>query len=273
VRFNRDYELKIEVRGGEVTILPPIRVSFQADKSVSGQLNKLQLKIYNLAEKNRLAIVKDAEEVRRIPLSLAVGYQGRLELMFKGTIHRCGNSRQGPDIITTIEGLDGGFDLLNSFTSRTVKGGQRALDSVMSDMANTTIGKTNERPVLSRPKILVGNSIRLIEETIKPGESWYIDDEKLYIIADNEVTTGFVTLVSSDTGLISTPERTFSKVTFQTLMNPAVKIGRRVNLISTTAPHLNGVYKINTISYQGDNYGSEWSQTCTGLLSPDAVVL
>jgi hypothetical protein len=272
-RVGRDFELVIRVRGGDVVVKPPLQIEFQADKSIRGQLNKIQIKLYNLNEKNRLALVRDAEGRTNIPLSLAVGYEARLELVFKGTIHTAGSQRQGADIVTTIEGLDGGFDLTNSYTSRTVEGGKRAIDAALQDMPNTTVGKIRQRPVLTRPKILVGSSVKLIEDMIGDDETFYIDDEQLYIVGTDEVTSRFIPVVSAATGLISTPERKNKEVTFQTLMNPSIKIGRRVKLISKTAPHLDGIYKMDTISYQGSNYGSDWSQTCTGRLSAGAVVI
>lgn len=273
MRFIRDYELVVRVTGGNVTVKPPMKIEFQADKSTRGQLNKIQIKLYNLSEKNRLALAKDAEQRKVIPLSLSVGYKNKLELVYKGTVHKGGNSRQGADIITTLEGLDGGFDYLNSFTNKTVASGEIVVDAVLGDMPNTTKGKINKRPVLTRPKILIGNSIQLIEDTLNPGESWYIDNEQLFIISENEVVSQLIPVVSAETGLISTPTRDSQEVTFQTLMNPSVKIGYRIKLISKTAPHLDGIYKIHTISYSGDNYGDDWSQTCTGLLASGAVVL
>lgn len=273
-RFNRDYELKVQILGGEVTVRPPIRISFQGDKSISGGLNQIQIKIYNLEERKRLSLVKDAEDPSvRIPFQLKVGYENRTEIIFKGTVHSGSNARNGADMITTIEGLDGGFDFLNSFTTRTVEGGKVAVDAALRDMTNTTVGRITQRPVLTRPKVLVGNSAKLISDMVAPDETWFIDDEQLFIMKDNEVLSRFIPVVSAETGLLNTPEREQKKVTFKTLMNPSVKIGRRVNLQSKTAPHLNGVYRIETISLQGDNFGDEWSQTCTGFLAAGVTVL
>lgn len=273
-RFNRDYELIIAPRDREIVIRPPIRISFTADKSIRGQLNKLRLQIYNLEERKRLALVKDAEDQgQRIPLRLSVGYQGRLEMVFKGTVHIGLNERQGADIVTFIECMDGWIDYKTAFTSRTVKGGQVAVDAALSDMPGTDKGKITQRPTLTRPKVLVGNSAKLIEDMTGPGENWFIDDEQLYILKDNEVISRFVPEVSAATGLISTPTRENKEVTFQTLMNPSVRIGRRVSLRSQTAPHLDGVYRMETISYSGDNFGEDWAQTCTGRLVPGPVVI
>lgn len=272
-RFNRNYELKVRALGGEITMLPPLRVNFSADKSIRGGLNKMQLQIYNLEERKRLTMVRDAEDRTVVPLQLKVGYQDTMELIFKGTIHRGSNARQGADIVTTIECLDGGFDFINSFTSRTVEGGRRAIDAALSDMPNTGTGKITDRPTLTRPKVLVGNSAKLISDTVGPDETWYIENEQLYIIKNDEVVSRFIPVVSAQTGLISTPERESQQVTFKTLMNPAVKIGQRCKLVSETAPHLNGVYRIETINYSGDNFGSDWTQTVTGTLAANVKVL
>ena len=273
-RFNRTYTLEIDIGTRTEIIRPPMRISFEADKSIMGGLNKCRIQLYNIEERKRLALAKDAEQnEKRIPIRLSCGYEDRQELIFKGTIFTGGTERQGPDLVTTLESQDGGFDFTNSFTSRTVEGGRRAVDAVRQDMPNTGEGKITERPTLTRPKVLVGNSAQLIDEMVGPGETWYIENERLYIIKDNEVTSRFIPVVSAATGLISTPTRESELVTFQTLINPTVKIGRRVKLESTTAPYMDGVYRIETITYSGDNYGDAWSQTCTGRLGEGTVVL
>jgi len=269
----RDFILTLNIRGGTVTVIPPKRINFTADKSISGQLNKLELSIYGLSEKDRLALVKDAEDQKRIPISLQVGYKGLIQSVYKGTILTGSNERQGPDIVTKISGLDGGFDAINSFTNRTVRGGKTALDSILLDMPNTGEGKITVRPVLTRPKILVGNSLKLIDEAVNVGETWYIENEQLYIISDNEVVGRFIPVVSAKSGLISTPSRQNKLVTFETEMNPSVVIGGRAQLLSTTAPHLNGIYRVETISYSGDNYGDSWNMVCTGRLVGEVKVL
>jgi len=272
-RFSRNYVLVITVDGRNVVIKPPMQIVFEVTKSIRGGLNKMNIQITNLAESKRLSLVKDAEQRKIMPIGLSVGYQDRIELIFKGTIHTGSNSRQGPDLLTSLECLDGGEDFLNSFTARTVEGGRRAIDAALEDMPNTETGKITDRPVLTRPKVLVGNSARLIDDTVGPGETWYIDDEQLYVIKDNEVTSGLKPVVSAATGLISTPTRDSKLVTFETLMNPSVKIGGLASLKSSTAPHLDGIYRIETISYSGDNYGAAWTQTCTGTLAAGTKTL
>jgi hypothetical protein len=265
--------LIIGLGGQVVTVKPPIRITFDAQKSITGGLNKLNLVIYNLQEKNRLKLVKYKEEIKNIPLFFKVGYKDRLETVFKGSVHRGTNTRTGPDRLSTIECLDGGFDFINSFTSKTIKGKDNAINAILSDMPNTGKGKVTSQNQLIRPKVLVGNSAELINQQINADETWYIEDEQLYIIKNNEIVSSYVPLVSAKTGLTNTPQRENQKVTFETLMNPTIKIGGQVKLESVTAPHLNDIYKIETLGFNGDNYGSTWHMTVTGIKNNNFTVL
>lgn len=273
-RFDRNFELIVQVSDNlAVEVKPPIRVAFSSNKSVAGGLNQMTLRVYNLNQSNRLALVKNPEEIKYIGISFSVGYQDNLHLLFKGSVHRGENFREGADMITELECLDGGYDYLNSFTSRTVKGKTKALTALLSDLPNTEKGKVTEQSALLRPKVLVGQTMQLIDSLINEGESWYVDDEKLYILKDDEVVSSFIPVVDASTGLLNTPSRENYRVTFETLMNPSLKIGGLCNLVSVSAPHLNGVYKIDSMSYNGDNYGSDWVQSVTGLLAGNYRVI
>ena len=273
MRFDRYYELKVGIGNREVTVKPPFRITFDAYKSISGGLNKINLKIYNLKEGTRLKLVKDKEDAATyIPLSLKVGYKNRLETIFKGSVFVGKNIREGADFASYIECQDGGVDYLTSFTSKTVDGGN-IVDALLSDMENTAKGKITQQQSLIRPKVLVGNTTKLIDQFIGDDQTWFIDNEQLYIIKDNQVVSSLIPVISAETGLINTPENDQRKISFTTIMNPSLRIGGRFKLVSATAPHLNGIYKIETINYKGDNYGDDWIQAVTGIVSPEYEVL
>jgi len=268
-RFNRDFELTV----GPVTVRPPIRIVFNAVKSHSGGVNKLTLQVYNLKESNRQAIVKDVESSGVIPVLLRVGYQGSLQSVFQGNILQGSNDRRGTDFISHIQCLDGGHDYLNSFTSETVRGKENAIDAILRDMPNTTKGKITFQQELTRAKVLVGNSYRLIQESLSPGETAYIENEQLYIIKDDEVVSSFIPVVNADTGLLNTPQKENQRVSFETLMNPSIIIGNRVDLRSKTAPYLSGIYKVSDITYSGDSRGQQWQQSVTCFARENYTVL
>jgi len=272
-RFNRDYELTVTVDGGqEVRVMPPMRISFSANKSISGGLNKLTCRVYNLQPSNRLALTKDAEGREVIPISLRVGYKGTMALIFKGTVYRGQNLREGPDFITELESMDGGAQVLGTFVSTTVRGKDRAFEAVRQ-AAGLSKGKTTTQEPLVRPRVLIGPTARVLDELLEEGATWYVDDEQLYVLKSDEVISSFVPVVNAATGLLNTPTREQSKVTFDTLMNPTLRIGGLCKLESQSAPHMNGLYRIIEMGYSGDNYGASWIMSITALPAGDYTVL
>jgi len=269
-RFERNYELTVQVSSGEaVLVKPPMRVSFSANKSAVGGLNKLTVNVYNLNQTHRLALAKDAEDPKRIPITFRVGYKDSMQLLFKGTVHRGTNTREGADFVTELECLDGGHDFLTGFISATVKGKVRALDAVLAGLPNSGKGKLTALTDTTRPTVLVGSPARLLDRLVGEGEAWYVDDEKLFILKSDEVVSTFVPVVNAATGLLNTPTREALRVTFDTLLNPTLRIGGLCKLESVSAPQMDGVYKIDSIGYNGDNYGATWAQSVTCLVAQD----
>jgi hypothetical protein len=272
-RSDRNFEFVFGSGNSAVVVRPPFRIQFggesfggSSSSTVPRGLNKIQIVLYGLAEKTRNALVKDSNESKYIPIQLKVGYGQNLELLFKGSVFRGITERRGTEIVSTIEALDGGFDASTSFTSKTVKGKNEAIREILKDMPNTTEGKITAQEELIRPKVLVGNSMKLLREQTGDQEI-YIDKEQLFIMKKDEVVSLFVPLVSARTGLISTPQRENTIVTFETMLNPELRIGGLCQLESSVNKYLNGIYKINSLSYTGDNYGNDWKQQVNAFLS------
>ena len=271
-RFLRDYELTIGIGTQAVIIRPPFRIAFSADKSDDATLNKLTLKIYNLSEAKRLRLVRDEDGSGYFPLEIKVGYQGKLETIFRGSISTAGSTREGAEFITAIECLDGGNDFLRGFVSTTVTTKAVAFDAILGSMPNTARGKIGTATEIIRPKVLVGNSIAVTQEMLDPGQKWFIDDERLNILRPGEIVSSFAPVISAETGLLNTPQADKTVLTLNTMMNPAVKVGGLFRLISVTAPHLNGIYKASTITYSGDTDGNDWTQQVTGTIAQNYKV-
>lgn len=269
-RFDRDYELVIGFDDKALIVRPPMRIVFSADKSIAGTINKMRLQVFNLREDRRLKIVKDAEQVKYLPIQLKVGYRGKLEQIFRGSIHVAKNLAELPEIITDIECLDGGFDFLNSFSSRTINGGESYVDKLLEDMTNTRRGKIAPADPLVRPKVAIGPTMDLIRSGLGKDEYAFIDDEQLNIVrSQNQIIDMVVPIVSAKTGLINTPEREKQRLICETMMNPEVKLGRRMKLEAKFAPHLDGIYRTDTINYSGDTDGDRWSQIIGAYLAPE----
>ena len=259
-RFGREYELIIKTNTGEaIVIRNPIRIQFDAVKSVDSGLNSCRVRIYNLSKDKRKKLVKDdTDTTNKLEFLLKAGYN-KIETLFKGFVLECFSEKSGADIVTTTVSMDGLVDAQGSYTSTTVKKGD-AINVILKDMPNTTRARISERPVVNRAKVLVGNSLKLIENNLKDDETYYIDEGKLYIIKQNEVVSDIIPLVNASTGLLNTPIKKKYEVTFNTLLNPTIRIGCQVKLESIYAENLNGTYKVLTITYRGDSSGTDWSQ-------------
>lgn len=289
-RFLRDYRLTIGIGAQAVTILPPFRIRFSVDKSDKSDLNKATIKVDGLNEDKRRRLVRDPDEKPEkdkdgkdkptsnsnkgyFPVLLEIGYQGKLETIFRGSIDEAGSVRENDgQFVTTISAMDGGEDFLRGFVSTSVTSKAAAVDAVLGTMPNTKKGKIGAQSDITRPKILVGNSMQTISEMLDPDQRWFIDDERLNILNDSEVVSGYVPVVSAETGLINTPEADKKEVTLTTFLNPSIKVGGLYQLISVTAPHRNGVYKCKLITYSGDPDGSDWTQRVTGEIAENYVV-
>lgn len=276
-RFLRDYKLIVGIGAMAVEVGPPFRIRFSADKSDKADLNKATIKIDGLSSDKRRRLVRDSDEKAGkdgkpavqgqnngyFPVTLQIGYQGKLETIFRGSVDQASSVREGPQFITTLSAMDGGHDFLTSFVSTSVTSKQAAIDAVLATMPNTKKGKVGAQKDLGRPKILVGNSMATIQEMLDPDQRWFIDDERLNILGGDEVVSGYIPVVSAETGLINTPEADKKEITFTTYLNAAIKVGGLVKLVSVTAPHLNGIKKVSLISYSGDSDGADWQQRVT----------
>jgi len=271
-RFLRDYSLTIGIGAQAVTILPPLRIVFSADKSDDADLNKLSLKIYNLNPDKRRRLIRDEDSNDYFPLRLEVGYQGKIETVFRGSIETADSTREGAEYITSITCLDGGNDFFRGFVSASVTSKSAVIDTVLGTLPNTAKGKIGPMGDLVRPKVLVGNSVAVVQEMLGPDQKWFIDDERLNILRPDEVVSSFVPLISAETGLLNTPTAQKKEITLITMMNPSVKVGGLFKLVSVTAPHLNGVYKTSVINYSGDTDGNDWQQQITATVAENYVV-
>ncbi len=289
-RFLRDYRLTIGIGAQAVVISPPFRIRFSIDKSDKADLNKATIKVDGLNPDKRRRLVRDPDEKPEkdkdgkdkptsnsnkgyFPVLLEIGYQGKLETIFRGSIDEAGSVRENDgQFVTTISAMDGGEDFLRGFVATSVTSKAAAIDAVLGTMPNTKKGKIGAQGDITRPKVLVGNSMQTIQDMLDPGQRWFIDDERLNILGGNEVVSSFVPVVSAETGLINTPEADKKEVTITTWLNPSLKVGGLYQLISVTAPHRDGVYKCKLITYSGDIDGSDWHQRVTGEISENHTV-
>ncbi len=260
---NRSYKVIIKLANGSVVIIQPeLTIDFDITKSVSGGLNVCRFKVYNLSDNKRQQLTKDKEQRAVMPFDFYIGYQDKIELVFSGNVYEAFSERSGTDFITTISSVDGGFDQQNSYTSKTVT--TDGVNELLEDMPNTTKGHLPTSNIIERARVLVGSTYDLIKSYVKEDETIFIENSTLNILKDTE-TLGKDPVKIHSGMLLGTPKKKNSRVTFSTLINPAITIGNLVELSSTDA-RLDNIYKVQDIRYRGSNYNSDWEQVCTCML-------
>ncbi len=263
-RFDRKYKLYIRLSSTDVVLIEqPLRIKFEVKKTIISDVNEAKIQIFNLDLAKRNKLIKDkaqfTTEDKYLQVILQVGYDDLVDI-FIGNIYEAGSKKVGPDNVTTLVCKDGGFDFRNSFTCKTVSPSVNIVDELLKDMPNTKKGKVTTQFTRVRPKVMVGNTADLIEENLSADETFFITDEKLNVIKNNELVDDFAVEVSKDTGLLNSPEKSESFVIAETLMNPAIIVGGQV-LLKSAIISLNELYRVDTIEYKGDNRGQEWGQT------------
>jgi len=261
--FMRNYELLINTedkKGEALKIVPPFRISFDISKSTDKKLNKGTIKIYNLSETTRNQLLKDEDEKKYMQVILKCGYS-ELGDAFKGDIYSSYVSREGTDIVITLNCIDGGYDLVHSHTCKTVKSKKESVNTILEDMPHIKKGFITKQIEGFRPRVLVGNSSRLLESIVRDGELFFFENEKAYIVKKDEPVSDLTPLISSSTGMIGVPTEKQKKIVFNTLINTDLRLHGLCKIESQLNKRINGIYLIDTIKYKGDFDGGEWSQT------------
>lgn len=273
-KSQRNYRLSVQIEGGQViTIEPPFTVEFDVTRNNLASTNVGQFKIYNLGRATRRKIAKDDYQYsiyRRVQFD--AGYGKNLATCFKGNANHIWSVREGVNYITTAEAFDGGDALINGKTDLTVPAGtpvSSVLQTVMSKgLPNTTIGAISKFPDLvggsatGRGNTYSGNTAKLLSSnSIVAGAKFFIDNEKSYLLKDDDYVTGGIPVISSDSGLLNTPVRSNQKLFIDILFEPRIQMCQIIQLKSTasisstaklgTADNFNGNYKVVSIHHRG----------------------
>lgn len=261
-KFGRIYELKVEVEPDEtgepqgfITLELPFTCEFSIIRQSWASAQTATFKIYNLKEETRNRIYKDRYETALYrAVQFRAGYDTFKPLVFNGTLKQAYSYRQGVDFITELECYDGGFQMVNGFTAQTIQAGAPA-SKVVSDLSRT-LPRIGGEPIVgawptqnSRGEVLFGNTWDIILG--KTDGKAIIDNNQVKALSDNEVISGDIPLITSESGLLSSPRRTNATLQFDILFEPRLTLGQLVQLQSQTNRIFNGRYKVMGFEHTG----------------------
>lgn len=275
-KFGRDYVLYVDLKDTSAdpsavaipNILPgtddpdvlqvtlPFTVEFDIVRNTLSSLNEATIRIYNLSEANRSRIRKnvvDWFDLRTI--TLRAGYGTNQPVVFSGNITKAFSVREGVNFITQIEAFDGGFAFVNGKSNKefpAVVTQKYILEKLIEDLPGIQqgiIGNNYDATLVSRGNAYSGNTAELLRE-LTNGQ-FFVDRGLANVLSNSEYLEGLLPNISSDSGLLGTPMRENTLITFDMLFEPQVVTGQGIHLDSDTDANFNGFYKVVGIKHRG----------------------
>ena len=270
MKLGRRFKLTTEIDNvTALEIFDPLTIEFDIARNTASTLNTASFRIYNLSEKNRNLIFKDRYRVldingKRKSIVMDAGYKtalnkdSDLSTIFIGEILESYSYRQGPDIITYINALDGSLAAYNTNTNQTFEAGLGFRDIVKKLISSMKVNGVEEGKIgeiegsIKTPAAYNGNVFTLLTKDYK--DEIFIDLAKINKLGANEYIRsigGKVPLISSATGLLGTPIRQGSTLLVNMLFEPQIKVGHLVNISSSVNKAFDGQYKVLGLKHSG----------------------
>ncbi|OWO79300.1 hypothetical protein B5C26_21220 [Photorhabdus luminescens] len=264
-QFGRQLKLNIGNKKESIEITN-LRVAFEVSKTITSEPNPATIRVYNLNQSHRNLIT--SKVYNRV--SLAVGYD-ELRVIYTGDIIEAKTLRDDLDFIIELTCGDGYEAYTGALVNKTLKAGATDTD-ILSEttksmkVGNSVIDLPKDRQ-LPRGKVLTGNARDIMHKIARNnGADWSVQDGNMVVLPKNKVLAdneGFV--LSQETGMIGSPEKTDDGLQITCLCNPALRIGGLIR-IQSIIPEYNGDYKITELEHSGDFMSDDWNTliTCTG---------
>ena len=284
-KFQRTYTMEVQGRSGKIhKIEYPLTLVINITRRAWGSLNSGNFMVYNLSAATRkdiqfdYAIDAGGKEGKGASFNLRAGYisEGYLPIIFKGTLQSARSYREGPNVITEIDALDGGdavyrgqTELTRNFPLNPINDVGKLISSL--NKYGVTLGAlgtiiTNMKS--TRGVTWIGSTFGILKKIAKDqGGYACIDMEKVYMMADNDVliVPGAIPRLDSSTGMIGTPRRSGWTVDAQMLFEPRIQLNQQLEVRSEVAPDLNGKYRLQVISHRGIISGAKDGGVITAL--------
>lgn len=254
-KLGRKYELSVEIPGNKFLVIePPFTVEFDITRNTLSSANTSKIRVYNQSEKNRSLMYKDRFDVDlRKQVIFRAGYGDNLPVVFSGNISQCFSVREGVNFITEIDSFDSGFAYVNGQTDTTFPPGTSQRDiflAFIGGLPNVQRGAVGSFPnKLARGVSISGNTTELLREL--SGGGFFIDNGKAYCLGDAECLQGEIEVITSASGLLGTPRREETYLTFDILFEPRLIIGQKILLNSITGANFNTFYKVVSLKHKG----------------------
>lgn len=297
-QYLRQISLKIG-NDTEALDLSDLRIRFSVRRGDVTTPNSADIRVYNVSDET--ARKSQLREFERVVLQ--AGYAGNYGVIFDGTIKQVRRGRESQtDTYLDITAADGDSAYNFAVMNVSLAAGSTPddhLQACLQAMASRgiTMGEKPNLPTnkLPRGKVMFGMVRDHLDTLAKSTDtSWSFQDGQLTLIPNTAYLPGEAVVVNSATGMVGLPEQTQNGITVKMLLNPSVKIGRRLQIDNKSIQRIryspaeldtaktmlmleqikidaDGFYKVLVANHVGDTRGNEWYTDVIGI-SIDATI-
>lgn len=245
-----------------------LTIDFDIQRGVGADLNSMTLRIYNLSRDNQAQLfqarldLSNKNTFTARPIILQAGYNDGLSVIFRGGILEAFPFRQGNDIITQVEALDGILSTKQTYANISYDSAttaQQIVDDLVAPLTSQTDVEKGQTKLSTttaaligdnqRGYVIAGNAYNILQEYTS--QKAFIDLGELNILSDNECIRPSVRVIGANTGLEGIPKLNGLRVTIETIFEPRINVGEFIEVQSSVAKQFNGQYKVASVQHKG----------------------
>jgi hypothetical protein len=243
-------------------------VSFAVERSLKPEPNTAEIQVWNLNPDHRSQLEEPKGELgQRVAVEVEAGYEGGFAKLFSGTMRTAFTTREGPDLVTTLQSGDGEKEYQQSRINLSIAKGTPNASVFQQIVKKLGIGEGNlatatplllaTPPLFPQGGVLSGSASQIMTRTAQSlGFEWSIQEGTLQLLQARAPMAASATLLSASTGLVGSPSIDNEGIlTAQCLLIPDVFPGR---LIVLESERLSGSYRVEKCNYSGNTAGPDW---------------
>lgn len=269
--FDRQYRMSAGPPGSvgfEIGGTSPyaLHISFSVQKQDLESSNTAKVQVWNLNKQNLATL-----EAENCFLLLKAGYGNTLPVILSGTVSHTSTRKDGSDMLTEIEVVDGLMEVRDTWVSMSYAGlvnTKKILDDTAAQMGLTVTYSYNATFAdIPNGFSFVGQAKNALSKACAvSGLEWSIQNGVLQIKKPGDVMNREVYVIGPETGLIEIPERVQISSSDDAgtpqmgydlvyLLNGAIGVG---DYVQVQSKYLTGFFRVYSLEIDGDNLSGAW---------------
>lgn len=253
--FDRRWRITVGQPGLNGKQWTEIDCRFRVTKTASSTPNQVDLTVYNLTAASRALFEK-----RKTALIIEAGYGSNVVKIASGEILRAGSQLVDADWETTVEAADGmtayGTVIQETLAPNTTEESAiRAIAKKLGIPVKSISGLDgNQR--FANGRVISGPARFALDAICRTRRlRWSIQDGSLVVFPIGSTAGGTAVLLSPETGLIGSPEKTDKGWKARSLLQGQITPGKPVQL---KARNVTGLFLAEQVEHSGDTAGNDW---------------